>query len=51
MPAETDEVIKRLMKISSEGTGVQQFELFAKDVDYHKLVELIFEYGKVVSWR
>ena len=50
MPAEIDEVIKTLMKPSSEGTGVRQFELFAEDVEYHKLIELIFEYDKVVSW-
>ena len=50
LKSEPDEVIKKLMKASSEGNDVQQFELFAKDVDYDKLVELIFENDKVISW-
>ena len=48
--SEPDEVIKTLMNASSEGNDVQQFELFANDVDYDKLVELIFENDKVISW-
>ena len=50
LKSEPDEIIKTLMKSSSEGNDVQQFELFAKDVDYDKLVELIFENDKVISW-
>ena len=48
--SEPDEVIKTLMNASSEGNNVQQFDLFAKDVDYDKLVEEIFENDKVISW-
>jgi len=48
--SEPDEGIKTLMNASSEGNDVQQFDLFAKDVDYDKLVELIFENDKVISW-
>ena len=50
LKSEPDEIIKTLMKSSSEGNDVQQFELFANDVDYDKLVELIFENDKVISW-
>ena len=50
LKSEPDEVIKTLMKASLEGNDVQQFELFAKDVDYDNLVELIFENDKVISW-
>jgi hypothetical protein len=50
LKSEPDEVIKTLMQASSEGNDVQQFELFAKDVDYDKLVELIFENDKIISW-
>lgn len=50
LKSEPDNVIKTLMNASSEGNDVQQFDLFAKDVDYDKLVELIFENDKVISW-
>ena len=50
LKSEPDNVIKTLMNGSSEGNDVQQFELFAKNVDYDKLVELIFENDKVISW-
>ena len=50
LKSEPDEVIKKLMNASSEGNDVQQFELFAKDVDYDNLVELVFENDKVISW-
>lgn len=50
LKSEPDNVIKTLMNASSEGNDVQQFELFANDVDYDKLVDLIFENDKVISW-
>ena len=50
LKSESDDATRTLMKASSEGNDVQQFELFANDVDYDKLVELIFENDKVISW-
>ena len=50
LKSEPDEVIKTLMNASSEGNDVQRFELFTKDADYDRLVELIFENDKVISW-
>jgi hypothetical protein len=50
LKSEPDNVIKTLMNASSEGNEVREFELFAKDVDYDNLVELIFENDKVISW-
>ncbi|MBL7216883.1 MAG: hypothetical protein ISS62_04255 [Desulfobacteraceae bacterium] len=50
LKSEPDNVIKTLMNASSKGNDVQQFELFANDADYDKLVELIFENDKVISW-
>ena len=50
LKSEPDNVVKTLMKASSEGNDVRQFDLFAKDVDYDKLVELIFKNDKVISW-
>jgi hypothetical protein len=50
LKSEPDKATKTLMNASSEGNDVQQFELSANDVDYDKLVELIFEKDKVISW-
>jgi hypothetical protein len=50
LKSEPDKATKTLMNASSEGNDVQQFELSANDVDYDKLVELIFENDKVISW-
>jgi len=48
--SEPDEVVKNLIKTSSEGNEAQQFELYKEDVDYDTLIELVFEYDKVICW-
>jgi hypothetical protein len=45
----TEEVIK-LASILSEGNDVSHFNLFQGEVDYAKLVELIFANDKTISW-
>lgn len=45
-----DEVVKNLIKASSEGNEAQQLELYKEDVDYDTLIELVFEHDKVVCW-
>lgn len=50
LKSEPDEVVKTLMETSSEGNEVQQFELYTDDVDYDKLIELVFEHDKVICW-
>ena len=45
----TEEVLK-LAKILSEENEVASFPLYEGEVDYAKLVELIFSNDKVVSW-
>jgi hypothetical protein len=45
----TEEVLK-LGKILSEGNLADSFSLYEGEVDYAKLVELIFSHDKVVSW-
>ena len=45
-----DEVIKKLMAPLLKGSKVQQFELYNEDVDYDKLVKLVFEHEKVICW-
>ena len=48
--SEPDEVVKTLIKASSEGLEAKQFELYREDVDYDTLIELVFEYDKVICW-
>jgi len=48
--SEPDAILTKLMKSISEGNDVQQFELYKGDVDYDKLVELVFNHDKVISW-
>ena len=45
----TEEVLK-LQEILSEGNEVSSFSLYDGEVDYAKLVEVIFSNDKVVSW-
>jgi len=48
--SEPDEVLSTLMEASSESNEVQHFEMYKGDVDYDKLVEMIFENEKVICW-
>ncbi len=48
--SEPDEIVTELMKPISEGNDVQQFELYKGDVDYDKLIELVFGHDKVICW-
>lgn len=50
LKSEPDEVIRKLMEPWSEENEVQQFEMFRGNVDYDKLVELVFEHDKVICW-
>ncbi len=45
-----DEVVKNLIKASSEGNEAQQLELYKEDVDYDTLIELVFKHDKVICW-
>jgi hypothetical protein len=45
-----DEVVKNLIKFSSEGNEAQQFELYKEDVDYDTLIDLVFEHDKIICW-
>ena len=47
---EPDETTKTLVKILSEGEDVTEFDLSKDSVDYGKLLDLIFEHDKVVTW-
>jgi|YNPNPStandDraft_1061719.scaffolds.fasta_scaffold06934_8 hypothetical protein len=45
-----DEVTKTLAKEMAEGNEVREFNLYEEPVDYHRLLDLIFEAEKVVTW-
>lgn len=50
LKSEPDETIKTLMGSFAEGNEVQEFEMYKGDVDYDKLIALVFESDKVISW-
>lgn len=48
--SEPDAVIKKLMEPLSKDNEARQFEMNKGDVDYDKLVKLVFEHDKVICW-
>jgi hypothetical protein len=48
--SEPDAVIKKLIDPLSKGNKARQFKLYQGDVDYDKLVVLVFENDKVICW-
>jgi hypothetical protein len=48
--SEPDAVIKKLMEPVSKDNEARQFEMYQGDVDYDKLVELVFEHDTVICW-
>jgi hypothetical protein len=48
--SEPDTVSKTLVDILSEGNQVTEFRLFEGQSDYERLIDLIFEHEKVISW-
>ena len=47
---EPDNNTKVLMDSISQGEETTVFKLYDEDADYEKLIDLIFEYDKTVSW-
>ena len=50
LKSEPDEIMRKLVGAFSEGNETREFEMFTADLDYDKLVELVFEYDKVICW-
>jgi hypothetical protein len=50
LKSEPDKTIKTLMGSFAEGGEVQEFEMYKGDVDYDKLIELVFDSDKVICW-
>ena len=45
-----DENTKILMEIVSQGEETAVFKLFDGQPDYERLIDLIFEHDKTISW-
>ena len=50
LKTEPDNNTKTLIDILSEGEEATVFCLYDKQVDYEKLIDLIFEHDKTISW-
>lgn len=50
MRSEPDKNTESLMNILSEGEEPSIFPLYDEQADYEKLIDMIFEHDKVISW-
>lgn len=50
LKSEPDEIIKTLKSGFAESDEVQEFEMYRADVDYDKLIQLVFDSDKVICW-
>ena len=50
LKSEPDEKTKILMDILSEKEEATVYRLYGEGVDYEKLIALVFEHEKVISW-
>ena len=50
LKTEPDERTRTLMDILSEGQETTPYPLYEADADYGKLIDLIFEHDRVISW-
>ena len=50
LKSEPDENTRSLVEIVSEGEEAIQFGLFEEGADYEKLIDMIFEHEKVITW-
>ena len=50
LKSEPDEVVKILMEPSSGRNETRRFEMYNDNVDYERLIELVFESDKVICW-
>ena len=48
--SEPDAVIEKLIEPLAKGKKVREFKMYQGNVDYDKLVELVFENDKVICW-
>ena len=48
--SEPNDEVRKLMRILSDETESAKFELYKKAVNYEKLIDLVFEHDRVVTW-
>jgi len=48
--SEPDQTVKKMVQPLSEGNEVRKFEMYTRDVDYDKLIKLVFEHDQVICW-
>ena len=41
---------EKLIRLMSQGEKAEEIHLYKSDSNYEKLVDLIFEYDRVISW-
>jgi hypothetical protein len=50
LKSEPGEHARALMDIFSEGEEATKFGLYEEAADYEKLIDMIFEHEKVITW-
>ena len=50
LKSDPDESARTLMGIVSEGEEATEFNLYDETADYEKLIDMIFEHEKVITW-
>jgi hypothetical protein len=50
LKTEPDKKTRSLMDILSQGEEATVFELYNEQTNYEKLIDLIFEHDRTVSW-
>lgn len=48
--SEPDDILKKLIEPISEGNEVEHFDMYGSDVDYDKMIELVFNHDKIICW-
>lgn len=50
LKSDPDENTRTFIEILSEGEEATEFSLYEEAADYGKLIDMIFEYDKVITW-
>ena len=50
LKSEPDETTNSLMEAAGEGNEVVKFPMYGDNVDYKKLIQLIFQTDRNISW-
>jgi hypothetical protein len=50
LKSDPDENTRMFMEILSEGEEAAELNLYEEGADYEKLIDMIFEHDKVITW-